>query len=223
MRVRASGLSGCEIRFRFGRDLTETRVLHGDLAEMQRPVQPGDHDIAVQWRGPANEQDVEFGYQFRSLVTTLAELEREAPDVASVMKKNNVKGFVLCDAFVLSQPQGLPCQVYGIFTVDRKALASGKPNAPVIKQDFLVHDRTSSPPETTYYTGLHTPGPHKSIEEFCERFRAPNYGCELVDGMWRCRDHHYSLEQLDRLPGEPSFRKAIEAAIGQARTEASPP
>lgn len=162
MRVRAYGLSGCEIRFRFGKELTVTRLLREELAQMQRPVQPGDHDIAVQWRGRVNEADIEFGYNFRPLVTTLAELEREAPDVASVMKKNNVNGFVLCDAFVLSQPQGLACQVYGIFTVDRKALASGKPNAPVIKQDFLVHDMTASPPEITYYTGLHTPGPTRA-------------------------------------------------------------
>jgi hypothetical protein len=220
MRVRVYGLTGCQIRFRFAKDLTETRVLREALAQMQRPVQPGDHDVAVQWRGRANEDDIEIGYNFRSLVTTLAELERDAPDVASVMKKNNVKGFVLCDAFVLSQPQGQPCQVYGIFTVDRKALASGKPNAPVIKQDFLVHDMTSSPPEITYYTGLPTPGPHKSIGEFCERFGAPNYGCELVNGKWRCRDHHYPLEEFARLPGEPAFRKAIEAAIEQARVEA---
>src|SRR2546428_7802851 len=86
MRVRVYGLSGCEIRFRFGKDLTETRVLREALAQMQRPVQPGDHEVAVQWRGRANEDDIEIGYNFRSLVTTLAELERDAPDVASVMK-----------------------------------------------------------------------------------------------------------------------------------------
>ena len=102
IRVRAYGLSGCEIRFRFGNELTEARILREALAEMQRPVQLGDHDIAVQWRGCANEDDIEFGYKFSSLVTTLAELEREAPDVASVMKKNNAKGAARPTALTLS-------------------------------------------------------------------------------------------------------------------------
>lgn len=138
------------------------------------------------------------------------------------MKKNNTEGFVLCDAFVLSQPTGLPCQVYGIFTVDRKALASGKKGAPVIKQDFLVNDRSVTPHEVTYYTGLPTPGPHKSIREFCERFGAPNYGCEFVSGRWRCRDHHYSMADFDRLPLEPAFREEIAAAIERAKADAAP-
>jgi len=51
-------------------------------------------------------------------------------------------------------------------------------------------------------------------------FGAPNYGCALVNGKWRCRDHHYSIEQFDRLPGETPFRDAIAAALEQARTEA---
>jgi hypothetical protein len=214
--VAALGLKGCEVRFRFDADVTESRVQASDIAKMFRPVQPGDHEVGIQWRGPVKAPE-EAGVRFHPLIQTLARMEREAPHVAAVMKKNNPKGFVLCDAFVLSQPVGMPCQVYGIFTVDRKALASGAPGAAVVKQDFLVHDQTTDPPEITYYTGLRTPGPHKSIEEFCERFDAPNYGCEWTGKRWRCHDHHYRLDEFDRLPKEPAFRKAIEAALKEAR------
>jgi len=156
---------------------------------------------------------------FHHLTTTLARLEKDNPDVAVVMKKNNRVGFVQADALVLSQPPGASCQVYGIFTVDKKMLASGEFGAPVVKQDFLVHDGTVEPPEVTYYTGFPAPGPHKSIEAFCERFGSPHYGCEQVKGRWRCGDHHYALDEFDRLPIEPEFRRAIAAAIKQAKDE----
>ncbi len=216
MEVGVVGLMGCEVRFRFNAHLTAAKVCRGEIAKMFRPVQAGIHEVGIQWRGPVEEPEA-AGVKFHPLIRTLAEMERNAPDVASIMKKNNPKGFVLCDAFVLSQPEGMPCQVYGIFTVDRKALASAAASAPVIKQDFLVHDQTVDPPEITYYTGLRAPGPHKSIEEFCQRFGAPNYGCERIGGRWRCRDHRYPLNEFDRLPKEPEFRRAIAAAIQEAR------
>ena len=78
-----------------------------------------------------------------------------------------------------------------------------------------------TPAEITYYTGFPSPGPHKTIEEFCARFGAPNYGCELISGKWRCRDHHYTLEEIDRLPREADFRKAVEVALERARRELS--
>ena len=43
----------------------------------------------------------------------------------------------------------------------------------------------------------------------------------LASGKWRCSDHHFPIEQFDRLPSEPAFRKAIDAAIEQAKAEAS--
>lgn len=222
LEIAAEGLTGCEVRFAYDDDVTEAYHLGADVAMTTRPVRAGDHRVAVQWRGPV-ARPTRCLTSFHYLTRTLAELEGDAPDVAAVMKKNRPEGFVLCDAFILSQPQGAPYQVYGIFTVDKKALASGRPNAPVVKQDFLVHDRTSNPPEITYYTGFPAPGPHRSIEEFCERVGAPNYGCELVGKRWRCRDHHYSLEEFDRLPGEPGFQEAIEASLQQARKEIARP
>jgi hypothetical protein len=210
--VGAVGLQGCELRFRFDKDVTVTKVSREEIAKTFRPIQAGEHEVAVQWRGPAKEPE-EFGVRFHPLIRTLAQMENDAPNVAAVMKKNNPKGFVLCDAFVLSQPQGQACQVYGIFTVDRKALASGAPGAAVIKQDFLVHDQTTDPPEITYYTGLRTPGPHKSIENFCERFGEPHYGCFWTGKRWRCRDHRYRMDELNRLPKEHDFRTAVDAAI----------
>ncbi len=206
------------MRFRFDGEVSVTKVSREEITKMFRPIQPGLHEIAVQWRGPAKRPE-EFGVRFHPLLRTLAQMENDTPNVAAVMKKNNPEGFVLCDPFILSQPQGQACQVYGIFTVDRKALASGAPGAAVIKQDFLVHDQTTDPPEITYYTGLRTPGPHKSIEEFCERFGEPNYGCFWTGKRWRCRDHRYRMDEWLRLPKEPDFRKAVEAAIEIARKQ----
>lgn len=179
--VAALGLTGCAVRFSFDGQATEAKPLGQDVAKMFRPIQAGSHEIGIEWQGPP-EAPAEAGVRFHPLIETLAALEREAPDIAAIMKKNNLRGFVLCDAFVLSQPTGMPCQVYGIFTVDRKALASGVKNAPVIKQDFLVNDRSVTPNEITYYTGLPGDGPHRRIEEFCERFGPPNYGCV---GKWQ--------------------------------------
>jgi len=133
-------------------------------------------------------------------------------------EKNNDTAFELCDVVIVSQPPGATCQVYGIFTIDRAALASGRPDAPVIKQDFLVNDRSGNPPEITYYTGWTAPGPHRSIEEFCVRFGEPNYGCDRTRGRWRCRDHRYTLEEWSRRDVEPGIRAAIGQAVARARS-----
>jgi hypothetical protein len=103
--------------------------------------------------------------------------------------------------------------------VDRKQLRSGQTGAPVVKQDFLMHDRNANPPEITYYTGFQAPGPHQSIEAFCERFGEPNYGCARVGGRWRCRDHHYSLEEGGPFSNGAWFRRAIDVAIQTARND----
>src|SRR5207302_820608 len=138
-------------------------------AYTSRPVFGGRHQVAVRWRGPVAEPtDIEA--RFLYLSRTIADLEKEAPEIAAVMKKNNHADFTVCDVVILSQPPGALCQIYGIFTVDKKALARGGANAPVLKQDFLVNDRSVVPQEITYYTGYPAPGRHRPIEEFCERF-----------------------------------------------------
>jgi hypothetical protein len=212
------GLPGCEIRFVVDDGLTAPRTQPGGVAYTNRPVRPGRHRVAVQWRG-AIEPPTRCVATFHFLTRTLADLERDAPDVAAVMKKNKPADFVLCDVLILSQPPGVAYQVYGIFTVDKKQLASGRAGAPVLKQDFLVHDRTAKPPEITYYTGFPAPGPHRSIEEFCARVGEPHYGCERVRGRWRCKDHHYRLEDVARMQVEPEIRAAIDAGIARAREE----
>lgn len=87
---------------------------------MSRPVLAGSHRIAVRWRGPVG-QPVEIKARPLYPCRTLAELERDAPDVAAVMKKNNRGDFVTCNVLIMSQPPGQPCQVYSIFTVDKRA------------------------------------------------------------------------------------------------------
>jgi hypothetical protein len=113
-------------------------------AYTSRPVVGGNHQIAVRWRGPA-ARPTQVEARFLYLHRTIADLEKERPEVAAVMKKNNHKDFTVCDVVILSQPPGARCQVCGIFTVDKKALARGGPNAPVLKQDFLVNDRSVQP------------------------------------------------------------------------------
>lgn len=213
----ATGLQGAEVQFRLDESLSRAYVLPARRnAYTSRPVLQGRHRVAVRWRGVARSPS-KIEARFLYLSRTLQEIERDAPDVAAVMKKNNRVGFETCDVIILSQPPGATCQVYGIFAIDKAALASGRPRAPVIKQDFLVNDRSVQPPQTTYYTGLRSPGPHQSIEAFCRPFGAPHYGCEVVAGKWRCRDHHYSLDEWDRLPVEPEIRAAISSAIARAR------
>lgn len=217
LEILATGLEGQEVQFRVDDALSAAYVLpprHN--AYTSRPVLQGHHRVAVRWRGEHGPSKIEA--RFLYLSRTLSELERDAPDVAAVMKKNNPANFELCDLLILSQPPTATCQVYGIFTIDRKALASGRRNAPVIKQDFLVNDRSANPPEITYYTGYPSPGPHRSIEEFCARFGPDHYGCERVGNKWRCRDHRFTLEQWKRAAVEPGIRAAVQAAIDRAST-----
>lgn len=206
------GLPGCEVRFLVDGDLTAARTPPDGRAYTNRPILAGRHRVAVQWRGSV-QRPANVVARFHFLTRTLADIERDAPDVAAVMKKNNPAGFVVCDVLIVSQPPGVQYQVYGIFTVDKRALASGNPRRAVLKQDFLVHDRTARSPEITYYTGYPTPGPHKSIEEFCARVGSPHYGCELVNRRWRSRDHHFTLAQIAAMQVEPEFKAALDAAI----------
>ena len=140
-------------------------------------------------------------------------------DEAKVVPLVEAPDFTVCEVLILSQPPGARCQVYGIFTVDKKALARGGPNAPILKQDSLVNDRSVEPQEITYYTGYPAPGPHRPIQAFCERFRGPHYGCIKRNGKWRCLDHRFTFAEFDRLPKEPEIRAAIDRGIAKARTE----
>src|SRR5712691_1192935 len=163
----ATGLVGCEVQFVVDGQATNAYVLPARHdAYMSRPVFRGRHQIAVRWRGAVAEPG-QVEARFLYLSRTIADLEKDRPEVAAVMKKNNHQDFTVCDIVILSQPAGALCQVYGIFTVDKNALAGGGPNAPVLKQDFLVNDRSVQPQEITHYTGFPAPGPHRSIEEFC--------------------------------------------------------
>ncbi len=167
----AEGLHRYEVRFLIDDQVTAARETPAGSAYTNRPVLAGRHRVGVQWRGPAT-RPTRCVARFHFLTRTLADIERDAPDVAQVMKKNNPADFVLCDVLIVSQRPGAPYQVFGIFTVDKDALASGNPRAPVLKQDFLVHDRTARPPEITYYTGVPRAWPtpsHRGVLRACRR------------------------------------------------------
>ena len=217
--ILATGLEGCEVQFAVDGQGTRPYILPARRnAYTSRPVLTGHHLVAVRWRGPV-AQPSQVEARFLYLSRTISDLERERPEIAAVMKKNNVADFAVCDVLILSQPPGAHCQVYGIFTVDKRALARGAADAPVLKQDFLVNDRSVQPQEITYYTGYPAPGPHRPIAEFCERFGESHYGCVKKNGKWRCLDHRYTFAEFERLPKEPEIRAAIDRAVARARAE----
>ena len=152
-------------------------------------------------------------------IKSLAEVERDAPGLyRELMKHHNAEKFEAVQAVVISFPRGNECHVYGIFSIDKQALSGGDPCRDVVKQDFLVFEPASN--RATYYTGhperLHQT--YASIDAFCERFGAPHYGCfRTSEKSWTCEDHHYRLDERDRLPVEPEFRAAVEAAIERAK------
>jgi hypothetical protein len=88
-----------------------------------------------------------------------------------------------------------------------------------MKQDFLVYDASAR--GVTYYSGQGARGDklHGTIDEFCERFGEPHFGCTRTStSTWDCKDHHYAIED-ERLPIEPDFRAAVKDAIRRARED----
>ena len=80
---------------------------------------------------------------------------------------------------------------------------------------------TESAGGVTYYSGQGARGDklHGTIDEFCERFGEPHFGCTRRNtSTWDCKDHHYAIED-DRLPIEPDFRAALQDAIRCARED----
>lgn len=70
----------------------------------------------------------------------------------------------------------------------------------MLKQDFLVNDRSVSPPEITYYTGFRAPGSHRPIEEFCDGFGEPHYGCAKRGEMVPPRSSLHARREADPIP-----------------------
>jgi hypothetical protein len=182
-----------------------------------RPVRQGNHRVAVRWRDLPNGEPEVTAMAVK--IKSLAEVERDAPGLfKELMKHHSPEKFEAVQAVVISFPRGNEYHVYGIFSIDKKALSSGDPRSDVIKQDFLVYEPASN--RATYYTGhpekLHDT--YESIDAFCERFGSPHYGCiRNPDASWTCEDHHYRLNERDRLPVETEFRTMVDAAIERAR------
>jgi hypothetical protein len=221
--VSAEGLDGCRVQIIVDEHQTlELTVPEGGRAYTYRPVEEGRHRVGVRWRGCGPDRDP--GVRAVAVrIRPLAQVEAENPDLfRAMMKHHNAARFVLVGQVIISFPRGNECHVYGIFTIDKEMLRRGDPGAPVIKQDFLVFEPGSDPARAIYYTGM-PEQPHATyqhIDRLCERFGEPHYGCRRRDdGSWRCADHHYRLDEIDRLPVEPEFRAAIAASIERARAE----
>ena len=105
----ATGLERQEVQFRVDDALSRAYTLPPRRnAYSSRPVLQGHHRVAVRWRGPRSPSKIEA--RFLYLSRTLRELERDAPDVAAVMKKNRPADFEPCDVIILSQPRAPPAR-----------------------------------------------------------------------------------------------------------------
>jgi hypothetical protein len=221
--VSARGLGGCHVQIVVDHANTlELEVPSGGRAYTYRPIGQGNHRVAVRWRGCGPDRDPEVR-AVAVKIRPLAQVEAENPDLfRAMMKHHNPKRFVLCGQVIISFPRGNECHVYGIFTIDKQMLRSTDPAAPVIKQDFLVYEPGSDPSRAVYYTGMaeRPNATYQHIDRLCERFGVPHYGCRRRDdGRWICADHHYRLDEMDRLPVEAAFRDAIASALVKARGE----
>jgi hypothetical protein len=221
--IAARGLGGCRVQIIVDDEHTlEIAVPDGGRAYTYRPIAEGSHRVGVRWRGRGPDRDPEVR-AVAVKIRPLAQVEAQNPDLfRAMMKHHRPARFVLVGQVIISFPRGNECHVYGIFTIDKEMLRGGDPAAPVIKQDFLVYEPGSDPARAVYYTGMpeRPDATYEHIDRLCERFGEPHYGCaRRDDGGWRCADHHYRLDELDRLPVEPEFRAAIAAAIARARDE----
>jgi hypothetical protein len=217
LEVTVSGLAGARVQVVIDEWESAEVTAAAIRLRVGRPVRQGNHRVAVRWRDlPDGEPEVTA---MAVKIKSLGEVERDTPGLfKELMKHHNPDRFEAVQTVVISFPRGNECHVYGIFSIDKKALSSSDPSRDVIKQDFLVYEPAAN--RATYYTGhperLHDT--YESIDSFCERFGAPHYGCKRKpDASWTCEDHHYRLDERDRLPVEPEFRKALDAAVDGAK------
>lgn len=223
LEVSVSGLRGARVTVVIDDwEAAELVCSTGTRLRTVRPVRQGRHRVAVRWRDlPYGEPEVTA---MAVKMKSLAEVEHDTPGLfKELMKHHNRDKFEAVQAVIISFPRGNECHVYGIFSIDKKALASGDPHRDVIKQDFLVYEPAMN--RATYYTGHpeRLNETYESIDAFCERFGSPHYRCaRKSDGAWTCDDHHYRLDERDRLPIEPEFRAAVDAAVERASGSANP-
>lgn len=140
----------------------------------------------------------------------LSDVESRVQNV--VMKHQNPSRFVPIPMVIVSFPEPPKATaVYGIFSVDAKALQSGKTH--FVKQDFVVYQPWDH--DTRYYGGGDGSEPPAAL---CKRFGRPHYGCTSFES--EPRDHWFGDEadRESRLPREPEFRRLVDAAIAKART-----
>lgn len=143
-------------------------------------------------------------------IALLTDVESHVRNV--LMKHHNKGRFVLVPMFFVSIPEPPKgTAVYGIFSVDAKALQSGKPH--FVKQDFIVYQPWDH--DAKYYGGGPGSEPPAAL---CARFGPPHYGCASADA--EPTDHWYGDEadRDTRLPREPEFRRLVADAIEAART-----
>lgn len=216
--VIAFGLEGRQVQLGLDHLLSAAHILgSGRNAYLLRSMLAGEHRVLVCWRGNGVPSRVDV--RFLNFTPTFTEVEQQAPEVAALVKQNSDELFELSEVLDVSQAPDGHSLVYAVFAVDRGALVSGRRDTAVIKQDYVVNDRSAVSPEITYYTGHPAPGPHRSIEQFCERFGSDNYGCTMTAGGWKSREHLLSLDDWDRRPRDPRLRAALDAAALRARQQ----
>jgi hypothetical protein len=218
LEVIAFGLERRQVQLGVDHLLSRAHILaSGRNAYLVRPTLAGQHRVFVCWQGNGAPSRVDV--RFLNFTPTFSEVEQQGPEVAAVIRQNSDDLFEMSEVLEVSQAPDGQSLVYGVFAIDRRALLTGRHDTAVIKQDYVVNDRSAVPPEITYYTGHRAPGPHRSIEQFCERFGADNYGCTNTTGGWKSSEHLLSLDDWDRRPSDPRLRAAIDVAALRVRQQ----
>jgi hypothetical protein len=225
IQIRSSGVSTGE---GFALEVDGVSLPLADFREHQAVAivraNQGYHFVALSWVPPPEEPEAftVTAHQFKSI----EQLRVEHPELAGVvMKYLNAERFVLCEQYLISFPDTLGTQVFGIYTIDKNELKRDPAHGVIVKQDFLVwRPGTSEPP--TYYSGLGGRGDprHLHITALCERFGEPHFGCKkLLNGKWTCADHWTRADEVDaRFPSGSEIRVALDAALTNARAGSRP-
>ena len=162
---------------------------------------------------------------------TPSELEQREPKLRGIMKIHSRSRFEQIGVIIISQPQTRPNhQVYGLFVVDKRAVAwnlenPGQQPRPQVKQDFLVHDSESG--NVKYYRGLLQGEVPTEILRPLREFNE-TYGCGGLyyatyrrsgGGVWLTDHHQYLDENDEHLPTEQWIRDAVKEALNRVRKE----
>lgn len=156
---------------------------------------------------------------------TISKFAQRYPRLAEIMKERNPSGnYIRIELLICTRPPHKSLhQVFGLFLVDKEALAACDPCP--IEEDFLVVPADTKHP--MYYSGMgrrarrSRANPHRDdLQAFARAYGGGGrfYGCVRHGKQWRLRGHYRAIAD-PMFESDPRFRAAVDRAVERARIE----